>query len=307
MNNNLLDLETVDIHADDYAYSLNTSKDMLECMKQGKLSSISIICNTVYFDKCMDLFYKEIPNLPFLPKLSIHLDLPEGLGVSGLLPLSWGKLFLNSYSFKSNDIKNKLKEELRYQINKTQKAIDKCINIAKENGVYYKQKSIRLDSHIHSHPVPVVWKALIEVIEEDNLDIEYIRNPKEPILPFLKHISLIPSYGLINMIKNRILMFYSGKIDKYCDLHKIDKMYMWGLMMSGHMDYDRIKALYDDLYKYSLSKNRRLELLFHPGKASDDEYSDEMNKDYFKDANSSDNRHIEKDAVMRIDDIIFRE
>ena len=61
------------------------------------------------------------------------------------------------------------------------------------------------------------------------------------------------------------------------------------------------------MYAYSLSKNRRLEILFHPGKATKQEYSDEMNEDYFNNANSSNNRHIEKDAVMRIDDIIFGE
>ena len=293
----------VDIHADDYAYSLNTSRDMLECVKQGKLDSFSIICNTKWFEECIELLYKEIPNLPFLPKLSIHLNLPEGTGVTDLLPISWGKLFLSSYSFSRNSVKEKLKEELRWQINTTQKAIDKCIEIAKKNNIECTQNGIRIDSHIHTHPIPVVFDALTEVIKEDKLNIEYIRNPKEPILPFLKQLSLIPSYGIVNMIKNRILMFYSYKIDKYCDLHKIDKMYMWGLMMSGHMDYDRIKVLYNDLVDYSSKRDRNLELLFHPGKAVQDEYSEEMDKDYFKNANLSENRHIEKNAVMHIDEI----
>ncbi len=36
-----------DIHADDYALTLNTSKDMLECMRAGKLDSISIVTNKI--------------------------------------------------------------------------------------------------------------------------------------------------------------------------------------------------------------------------------------------------------------------
>ena len=36
----------IDIHADDYGYSLAVSRDILECMKAGCLDSISIICNT---------------------------------------------------------------------------------------------------------------------------------------------------------------------------------------------------------------------------------------------------------------------
>ena len=35
----------IDIHADDYALTVNTSKDMLECMKAGRLDSISILPN----------------------------------------------------------------------------------------------------------------------------------------------------------------------------------------------------------------------------------------------------------------------
>ena len=58
-------MKTVDIHADDYGYSINTSKDMLECMKAGALDSISIICNTKWFEDSMEMLYREIPHLPF--------------------------------------------------------------------------------------------------------------------------------------------------------------------------------------------------------------------------------------------------
>ena len=64
-----------DIHADDYALTLNTSKDMLACMQAGRLDSISIVPNMSCFEECMELLYREIPKLPFLPLLSVHLDL----------------------------------------------------------------------------------------------------------------------------------------------------------------------------------------------------------------------------------------
>jgi len=294
----------VDIHADDYGYSINTSKDMLECMKEGNLNSFSIICNTKWFEDSMEMLYKEISSLPFLPLISVHLDIPEGKSDCSLFPMSWGKLFLSSYTFSRARVKEELKKELKKQIDKTQKAIEKCITIAKENDVECHQNGIRLDSHIHTHLIPVVWDSLTEVIEEENYNIEYIRNPKEPITPFLKAFSLWPSYGVMNFIKNRILMMYSGKVDRYCDKHKIGKMYMWGLMMSGHMDYDRIKRVYPDMLKRAENENRTLELLFHPGKATQDEYSEEMDPNYFRDANTSENRHVEKDAVMKIKKII---
>lgn len=294
----------IDVHADDYAYSIHTSEDIIECLKEGKLNSFSIICNTSGFEKSMELLYSVIPSLPFLPNISIHLNLPEGKGITDLLPISWVRLFLASYSLDKNKVKEKLKKELKWQIDTTQKVIEKCIGIAKTNNIECKQKAIRIDSHIHTHPIPIVWESLLEVIEEEKYDIEFIRNPKEPIIPFLKKFSLIPSFGLANIIKNRILMFYSRKIDNYCDLHKIDKMYMWGLMMSGHMDFNRVKVLYGDISKKADVDNRKLELLFHPGMAKDNEYSEEMDKNYFVNANLSKYRHIEKHTVMNIDKIM---
>ena len=293
-------MKTVDIHADDYGYSINTSKDMLECMKAGALDSISIICNTKWFEDSMKMLYREIPHLPFLPLLSVHLNIPEGASDSPLFPMSWGKLFLSSYSPNKKKVKEELKKDLKKQIDKTQTVIENCIAIAKENGIECHQRGVRLDSHIHTHLIPVVWESLIEVIEEEKYDIEYIRNPKEPILPFLKEVSLWSSFGLVNFIKNRILMLYSRKADRYCDEHKIGKMYMWGLMMSGHMDYERIEKIYPAMLEKAQKDGRKLELLFHPGQASEDEYSKEMDPNYFRDANLSENRHIEKYAVLNI-------
>lgn len=287
----------VDIHADDYGYSINTSKDILECMKNGCLDSISIICNTNTFEESTKMLYDAIPSLPFLPLISVHINLPEGKGK--ILPLSWGKLFLSGNSIKEN-----LKEEIKSQIDTVNDVIENCIEIATKNNVKTNQRGLRIDSHIHTHPIPIVWNSLVEVIKEGKYNVEYIRNPKEPIIPFIKNIRLLPTYGLMNLIKNRILMLFSRKIDKYCDLHNMNKMYMWGLTMSGHMDFDRIKYIYKDMYDYANKHNRNLELLFHPGIALKEEYSNEMNVEYFKNANLSESRHIEKKAVLRIKEIL---
>ena len=291
----------IDIHADDFGYSLNTSKDIIECVKSGNLNSFSIICNTSHFEECMEYLYSEIPTLAYLPLISVHINLPEGFSTSEYLPMSWGKLFINSYLNK-NKLKEEIKKEIKYQIDRTWEAIRKCIDIAKQHNIEVRQKSLRLDSHVHTHLIPVVWESLIEVIEENNYDVEFIRNPKEPLKPFIAN-SLL-SYGIVNILKNRILMAYSGKVDNYCERHGLKKMYMWGLTMSGHMDFARIKKVYPKMVEYCEERNRDLEILFHPGLASKDEYSKEMNIDYFNDFNSSKNRSIEKDSVLRIKEVI---
>ena len=68
----------IDVHADDYALTVHTSADILECMKKGKLNSISIVPNMSCFEECMDMLYKAVPTLPFLPAMSVHLDFVEG-------------------------------------------------------------------------------------------------------------------------------------------------------------------------------------------------------------------------------------
>lgn len=297
--------KNVDIHADDYGYSISTSKDILECLKQGKLDSISVMSNMFAFKESMDMLYDTIPELPFMPLMSVHLNIPEGFDENGYFPMSWGKLFFASYSLKRNEVKNELKRYLKKQIDDADAEISRCIERAKDCNIDCFQKGLRLDSHIHTHLIPVVWDALIEIIREEKYNIEYVRNPKEPLIPFLKKVSLLKTFGLINLIKNRILMFYSNKVDRYCEKNGLDKMYMWGLMMSGHMDFDRIKTVYPDMLKKTENKNRKLELLFHPGKALEAEFGKDMDDDYFKDANISDNRHIEKNAVMNIDEIVL--
>ena len=298
----------IDIHADDYGYSLNTSKDILECAKKGCLDSISIICNTHSFEESMDLFYKEIPNLPYLPLLSVHINLVEGysltkstlLSINGINTSSWGNLFIGSLGGMKKALKAHAKEEIKAQILKTDEAIKKCIKIAKDNGIECKQKGIRIDSHVHTLPIPLLFKALTEVIEEEKLDVEYIRNPKEPLMPFLTMVSLYPTYNIANFLKNSILNLFSKNIDKYFEKKNYKKMYMWGLVMSGSMDYERVKKIYNKMVSYSKKNGRDLEILFHPGRALETEASEEYGKDYFKNANLSINRKIEKEAVLKI-------
>lgn len=294
-------MNNIDVHADDFGYSISTSRNILDCIEKGKLTSISIMGNMKAFEDSMAMMYDRIACFPFLPLMSIHINIPEGTFLNDCFPMSWGKLFFLSYSPYKKRIKGLLKEEIRNQIRVVQRAIENCIRIAKDNNIECFQKSVRIDSHIHTHLLPIVWEALIEVIQEDDLDVEYIRNPKEPLAPFIKNISLWPTYSLINLVKNRILMFYSGKVDRYCAKHGIRKMYMWGLMMSGKMDYDRITVLFDDMLNTSRKNDRKLELLFHPGRCDNDDFSTEMIKEYYDNFNSSLNREVEKESLMKLD------
>lgn len=301
-----------DIHADDYALTINTSKDMVECMRAGKLDSISIVTNMSCFDACMELLYAEIPKLPFLPLMSVHLDFVEGKSLAGskkvpdlvkkgsdLMGLGWGGLFLASYlPGKRKKIKAQLTCEIKEQLAKGEKAVKRCIEIAEAAGVFCAQKGLRIDSHQHAHMIPVVWEALLTTVKEEGYPVEYIRNSKEVLGVFLTSVSLYKTYRPVNFIKNRLLSFYSHKADRYCKANGQKPMYLWGLVMSGRMDQKRIEKLYPKMLAKAKRDGRELEILFHPGLMLAGEVTDEVAGEAVEGFYRRKDRHVEKEAVL---------
>ena len=304
----------IDVHADDYALTVHTSADILDCMKKGKLNSISIVPNMSCFEECMEMLYKAVPTLPFLPSMSVHLDFVEGKCLAGAeeVPLlispdsdmtgvSWGKLFLLSYHpMKRKAAVQQLEKEMKAQIENAWKAICRCMELAKENQIPCAQKGMRIDSHQHAHMIPVVWEALVEVIEKEGYPIEYIRNSKETLGAFLSEVSLWKTYRPINFVKNRLLSIYSYKVDRYASAHSMKKMYLWGLVMSGRMDYNRIVRLYPKIAAKAGKENRTLEFCFHPGIALPEEITAEIGENAARDFYLLPDRQTEKEAVMRL-------
>lgn len=45
----------IDIHADDFGESVHASRDILECLKDGKLNSISVLANMSCFEECVSV------------------------------------------------------------------------------------------------------------------------------------------------------------------------------------------------------------------------------------------------------------
>ncbi len=305
----------IDIHADDYALTVNTSKDMLECMKAGKLDSISIVPNMSCLDECMEMLYEAIPLLPFLPLMSVHLDFVEGKCLSdkesipllvrpgsSLMGLSWGGVFKLSYlPGKRSAAKQQLKREIKAQIETVQSKVQRCVDIAAKSGVPCAQSGLRIDSHQHAHMIPVVWEAVVETVEEEGYPLTYIRNSKEVLFPFVSEIPLWKTYRPINFVKNRLLSLYSHKVDAYQKHHRMEQMYLWGLVMSGHMDSGRIGILFPKVAAKAKKEGRTLEILFHPGLTLPAEAGPELGDAAAEEFYMSGNRHVEKKAVMEME------
>ncbi len=293
-------MDGIDIHADDFGESLHTSEDILECVKEGKLDSISVLSNMACFEKCVARYRREQKGFRKEPKLSVHLNFIEGrcLAKPGRIPLlvdadgyfkvSWGKLFLCSWLPGRGKLREQLKEEIVLQTEAVWHA-------------FPEMKRLRIDSHQHVHMIPVVADALFEAIAEKGWQVEYIRNSKEPLFPFLREVSLYRTYRPVNFVKNVILNVCALSVERRLKRMGHVPMYVWGLVMSGHMDRARVARLFPSMKKRAQKDGRALEILFHPGQLLEEEITPELKQ---KDAvrfYTSEDRKTEKDAVMSLE------
>ena len=287
----------IDIHADDFGESVHASEDILDCLKAGKLDSISVLANMSCFQTCVKRYREEEKDFPKKPRISVHLNFMEGSCLSapetlpglvdeeGHFSISWGKLFLQSFLPGRKKMKEQLQTEIELQTSAVQKAFPEL-------------KKLRFDSHQHTHMIPVVADALLEVIQKNGLEVEYVRNSREPMFPFLKKGSFYKTYRPVNFVKNMILHFCSFLLEGKFRKMGLEPMYLWGLIMSGYMDRERVAELMPILKKTAERRGRTLEILFHPGQVLKTEITPEFSQEEAIAFHVSDDRKVEKQAVM---------
>lgn len=270
--------------------------------KDGKLNSISVLANMSCFEECVRLYREAQGEFPWQPAISVHVNLMEGSCLSdpkdlpdlvdekGHFQISWEKLFFVSYLPSRNRFKKQLKKEIELQIKAVAGAFSE-LNL----------QELRIDSHQHTHMIPVVAEALFEVLEEQGWKASYIRDAKEPFFVFLKKTSLYKTYRPVNFVKNILLNYCSALLQKRFRNAGMKPMYLWGLIMSGHMDEKRIRQLLSDIEKKAEHNGRMLEILFHPGQVLREEISDEFSQEDAIVFHVSPDRSVEKQAVYALD------
>lgn len=272
----------IDIHADDYALSAHASEDILSCLKMGKLDSISVLTNMECLEEYAKRFHQEKREWPQKPLLSVHLNFVEGhclassgelsdlIDNSGYFRNSWGNLFFWNYCpWKYRKIKAELIAEIKAQTECFRKYFGED---------YGKDIPLRFDGHQHTQMIPIVYRALGEVIEEQKYLVDYIRITKEPVWPFVKVSSLWKSYRPVNMVKNLLLNIYSLHMEKWVKMKGFseNQMFLWGVLFSGDMDKERVGRLWHPMKAYAEKKGRTLEVLFHPGSTLPEEMRNEF-------------------------------
>ena len=128
---------------------------------------------------------------------------------------------------------------------------------------------VSIDSHQHTHMIPLVFRTLMRVIEDEGLNVENIRIPAEPILPHLLAPSLYLKYKPLGLVKQWVLKILAFANRKKTAKVKIQSAYFMGAMFSGEMDEAKIKKLLPHYLKLAEKNNKNIEIGFHPGYLKD--------------------------------------
>lgn len=288
--------QAVVLHADDYGLSPHTSAQILECCRRGQLDGISVLPNFSCFASDMEKLLEALPDLPRELTLSVHLNLMEGPCVAdralvsdlvdekGYLNRSWGSYFFASFLPGRKKLQKQLEAEIAAQI---KKIVD---GLHLEGPLY-------IDGHQHTQMIPVVFDALCAVIQREGWQVRYIRDSAEPLAPFLKQPGLWKSFRPVNLVKNLILHVCAVYAEPKMKKIGCAPMYLWGLMMSGHMDKTRIEKILPDMERAAAKRGRQLEILFHPGKLLESEIKEEYSSAEALEFYLSAGRDVERAAL----------
>ena len=256
--------------ADDYGISKSSNTRIEECFKNGVLNKISVLPNGDVSDFNERLLGENI-------KLSLHLNLVEGCPLSkkeevsllvtdkGFFKHSFIGLFFLSLFGNRRLLEKQLYNEIKAQID------------------FWKNKMgehtpILIDSHQHTHMIPLIFRTLMRVIREEDVTVEYIRIPAEPILPFIKSPSLYLTFSPVGLVKQWLLKFLNLVNRREFKKANIKSAAFMGILFSGQLSEDKINKL----LPHYMNQNKNIEIVFHPGYLENGEQPIEGFRESFK-------------------------
>jgi predicted glycoside hydrolase/deacetylase ChbG (UPF0249 family) len=260
----------IEYHADDYGLFPVQSRHIADCYYNGALNGISIMPNSPYLKECME----AIEDIRKSLSVTVHLNFVEGKPLTGgkasrltdkegNFSIGFGKLLLVGF----------VPVLRRFYYKAIRREVEAQLLACKP---YMNDGKYRIDGHVHYHMLPLVFDAVMDVISKNNLQVSYIRFPKEELDVYRRASGKLKGLKPINFVKVCVLNALAARNErKYRDalvsLNVERKLFM-GVMLSGHMFYENVKECLphaaDILADRGLSD---MEILFHPGDVSDNE------------------------------------
>lgn len=277
--------------ADDYGLSDVSSIHIKQCIDEGALNKVSVFPNLEHIDIHQITQNNNI-------RISLHLNLVEGKCMAnaseidliadknGNFKYSFGGLLMLNLFYRKK-FETQVYKEIKAQVLFWKK-------ILPENMPFC------IDSHQHTHMIPAVFKALNKVLNDEKTDLEYMRIPAEPLLPYIKTPSLYFTYSPINIVKQWLLKFLWVINKKQTKKHKIPTSLFLGILFSGKMDEKRVSKILPEYIKMAKKNGNDIEILFHPGYLEKKENVLENKNIVFKKFYLSENRKTEFNSVMKI-------
>lgn len=234
------------LNADDFGMSEAYNKAVLEGYNAKLLCSASLCANGDAFEEAVNEIIPKCNNL----SVGVHLNIIEGKALTDV-PLLTDKngIFNNGYAAI---MKKSLSEDFLYQVEQEFRAqIEK---------IQARTKIDHIDSHVHTHAIPNIFKLTLKLAKEYN--IPYIRTQFENpyFVPSIKK-HLNTKYP-VNILKIILLNFFTfinkNELKKY-DI--ITNDYLIGVGYTGMMDSMTIEFGLKSLKNKS---NICAEALIHP-------------------------------------------
>jgi len=198
-------------------------------------------------------------------KVAIHLNMMEGKSLcapedvdllvdkDGTFNLSFGMLLLRSVLPGRERYRRQLCKEISAQIHAVLP--------------YLSGEPLRIDGHAHYHMLPIVFDALMDVIQEQKLPVSYIRMPREHFRIYLHCKKDLVGFRPINFLKALILNCLAERnLSKYRKFAAaLEQSVFLGVMFSGRMCIQNIQALRPGAERLAERLGQNVEILAHPG------------------------------------------
>lgn len=210
------------LNADDFGLTIHHNKAVLEGYQTGILTSASLCTNSDAFYDAVENVLSKCLNL----RSGVHLNIMEGKALTNCrLLLDRNGYFNKGYLYL---ILNQHKKKLQEQIKQEFKAqIEMSLN--------HNIQIDHLDSHVHTHAIPQIFKIVCNLAKEYN--IKYVRTQNEK--PYLVYPEFLSYKFAVNLIKIGLLKYYTNqnkKIIKNLNLKTND--YTIGIGYTGMMNSD---------------------------------------------------------------------
>ena len=256
-----MQMKKVIINADDFGLTKEINESVKLGFQSGLITSASIITNTEHFYHAADVILPQIENID----LGFHFNIVEGKSLTHPSLLCDDKGFFNNsyvdllFKMNNKNVLLQMEQEFEAQIEK----------ILKYHEISH------LDSHVHIHSIPSIFKLFIKMAKKYN--IKYIRLQKE--IPYcIIRKSLIIKY-MINIIKNILLnsfSFINSKVLKNeSDIKTND--YLIGVLYTGFMDENTII----NGLKCIKKENSIVEIILHPSLCIDEKNTHDLKYNEF--------------------------